>query len=299
MKKRLCAVLLALLLTLLPFMTARAADVIEPDAQGVYHVRVTTGVISGEQYILKVLSGLEASYTVSDGTTLYVDQATAGEDGVEFSFIPMQKNAAVVLLYGHFASGVASPAIVGVIRSTVSFTDIAGSWAEDSIGYMTGNGYMNGTSTTTFSPDAAMSRAMLAAVIYRIDGQPQVTGSAGFKDAQAGMWYYDAVLWASRNQIISGYDAERFGTGDNVTREQIAAALYRYAQYKGYSVTKKANLDGFIDAFRISDWARDAVAWANAAGIMTGKTSTTLEPLEQATRAEVAAMLVRFMRNAG
>lgn len=300
LRKRICTVFLVFVLVLLPVKGARAAaDVIEPDMNGVYHVRVTSGIVSGRQYILKVVSGSEASYTVTDGTTIYVDQAAAGEDGIGFSFIPMQKNAAVVLLYGEFTDGITSPVVIGVIRSTVSFTDIGGSWAEDSISYMTGNGYMNGTSSTAFSPDAPMSRAMLAAVLYRIDGQPQVTGIIGFRDVQAGVWYSDAVLWASRNQIISGYDSEQFGMDDNVTREQIAAALYRYAQHKGYDISRKSNLDGFIDAFRISDWAEDAVAWANASGIITGKTSTTLEPLEQATRAEVAAMLVRFIKNAG
>ena len=133
-------------------------------------------------------------------------------------------------------------------------------------------------------------------MLYRLEGQPAVYGSS-FADVQSGQWYSDAVAWAARNGIVTGYDNGKFGVNDNVTREQMAAILYRYANYKGYDVTDRAYLNGYIDAGSISGYAVDAMSWANAEGLVNGRTYNTLAPTGTATRAEVAAIFHRFVEN--
>lgn len=111
------------------------------------------------------------------------------------------------------------------------------------------------------------------------------------------MWYTDAIVWANANGIVAGYDDSTFGLGDSITREQLAAILYRYAQMKGYDVTEKADLTGYADSAAISGYAVEAMQWANANGIVNGMTATTLAPQGTATRAQVATMLMNFCEN--
>jgi hypothetical protein len=153
-----------------------------------------------------------------------------------------------------------------------------------------------GLSESEFAPDAQMTRAMLATVLYRLAGEPAVAGAAPFGDVSAGKWFADAVAWASANGVISGYSASVFGANDAVTREQIAVLLYRYAELMGYDVSATVDLSGYADADAIAEWAREAVAWANATGLITGRSENALAPADTATRAEVAAMLHRFAR---
>jgi hypothetical protein len=131
-------------------------------------------------------------------------------------------------------------------------------------------------------------------VLYRLDGEPAVTGTSGFTDVQSGRWYTDAVLWANQNGIVTGYGGGQFGTDDRVTREQMAAILYRYAQYKDYDVTKTTDLSAYTDAAGIGGWALAAMKWANAEGLITGTTTTTLSPDGASTRAQLATILMRF-----
>jgi hypothetical protein len=118
-----------------------------------------------------------------------------------------------------------------------------------------------------------------------------------FTDVKIGQWYTDAVVWANANNIVTGYGDGLFGTDDNVTREQMAVILYRYAQYKGYDVTAATALDGYTDASTVSGWARTAMGWANGEGLITGRTATTLAPGGETTRAEVASILMRFVED--
>jgi len=132
-------------------------------------------------------------------------------------------------------------------------------------------------------------------VLHRLEGSPAVTGANNFTDVKNGEWYTNAVIWANANDIVSGYGNGLFGTNDPITREQMAAILYRYAGYKGYDVTAAANLSAYTDAADISGWAEKAMRWANAEGLITGRTTTTLVSGGTATRAEVASILNRFV----
>ena len=154
-----------------------------------------------------------------------------------------------------------------------------------------------GTSLTTFEPNSNMTRAMLVTVLYRLEGSPDASGGSAFADVKDGEWYADAVAWASSNGIVSGYGGGIFGTNDSITREQLSAILHRYVQYKGCDTSKSAELTKFADAPSVSEWAADAIKWAVAEGLITGTTETTLDPKGAATRAQVAAILMRFAEN--
>jgi pimeloyl-ACP methyl ester carboxylesterase len=182
---------------------------------------------------------------------------------------------------------------------TNPFADLKESdWFFDDVRYVRENGLFRGTGATAFSPNAPMTRAMLATVLHRLAGEPAATGGAAFGDVPAGKWFSDAVAWASANGVINGYGANVFGTNDNVTREQIAVMLYRYAKQMGPDVSKAADLSAYADAGEISEWAREALAWANAAGLIAGRSADELAPADNATRAEVAAILHRFIEAA-
>ena len=170
-------------------------------------------------------------------------------------------------------------------------------WYHEGIDYVLLAGLFKGTSETTFEPNAAMTRAMLVTVLHRLEGTPVTTGNP-FSDVASGNWYTDAVTWANAKGIVKGYDASTFGTNDFITREQLATILYRYAQYKGYdvSVGEDTNILSYEDAGNVSEYAIPAVQWACGAGIMQGA-GAKLDPHGNATRAQVAAMLMRFIEN--
>lgn len=181
--------------------------------------------------------------------------------------------------------------------SETKFNDVsANDWFASAVDYVTGKGMMNGTADNTFSPKANTTRGMVVTVLYRLENQPS-TSAASFTDVASGAYYANAVAWANANGIVSGYGSGKFGPNDKVTREQLAAILYRYAQYKKYDVSGANSLDGYTDAQSVSSYAVPALQWANAAGIVTGKSGSKLDPKGYATRAEVAAMLMRFCEN--
>lgn len=167
-------------------------------------------------------------------------------------------------------------------------------WFYNDVKYVYEKGMMAGTAADVFAPNATTTRAMIVTILYRLEGSPAVTGTSAFVDVPAGQWYTDAVNWAAANQIVKGTSATTFAPNDSITREQMAAILYRYAQYKGYDVTKKADLSGYSDNSQVSAYAKDALAWANAAKLINGVTNTTLAPQGNATRAQVSAILHRF-----
>lgn len=181
--------------------------------------------------------------------------------------------------------------------SKTKFNDVsANDWFASAVDYVTGKGMMNGTADNTFSPKAHTTRGMVVTVLYRLENQPS-TSAASFTDVTSGAYYANAVAWANANGIVSGYGSGKFGPNDKVTREQLAAILYRYAQYKKYDVSGAKSLDGYTDAQSVSSYAVPALQWANAAGVVTGKSGSKLDPKGNATRAEVAAMLMRFCEN--
>lgn len=179
--------------------------------------------------------------------------------------------------------------------SGLPFKDVkTADWFYNDVKYVYEKGMMAGTAADVFAPNATTTRAMIVTILYRLEGSPAVTGTSAFVDVPAGQWYTDAVNWAAANQIVKGTSATTFAPNDSITREQMAAILYRYAQYKGYDVTKKADLSGYSDNGQVSAYAKDALAWANAAKLINGVTNTTLAPQGNATRAQVSAILHRF-----
>lgn len=179
--------------------------------------------------------------------------------------------------------------------SGLPFGDVkSADWFYNDVKYVYEKGMMAGTAADVFAPNATTTRAMIVTILYRLEGSPAVTGTSAFTDVPAGQWYTDAVNWAAANQIVNGTSATTFAPNDSITREQMAAILYRYAQYKGYDVTKKADLSGYSDNGQVSAYAKDALAWANAAKLINGVTNITLAPQGNATRAQVSAILHRF-----
>ncbi len=179
--------------------------------------------------------------------------------------------------------------------SGLPFGDVkSADWFYNDVKYVYEKDMMAGTAADVFAPNATTTRAMIVTILYRLEGSPAVTGTSAFVDVPAGQWYTDAVNWAAANQIVKGTSATTFAPNDSITREQMAAILYRYAQYKGYDVTKKADLSGYSDNGQVSAYAKDALAWANAAKLINGVTNTTLAPQGNATRAQVSAILHRF-----
>ena len=180
------------------------------------------------------------------------------------------------------------------------FTDVSeGAWYYDAVEYAYENGLMKGTSAATFAPGGTLSRAMLAQVLWNLEGNP--AGSAGgYSDVAPGAWYYGAVQWASNQGVVNGIgDGSSFAPDGSITREQMAVMLYRYAQYKGYDVSQAGmEVREFTDYDQISGWALEGMTWAVNAGIISGVGSNTLNPLGTASRAEAAAMLMRFLEAA-
>ncbi|MEO2774686.1 S-layer homology domain-containing protein [Flavonifractor plautii] len=181
------------------------------------------------------------------------------------------------------------------------FTDVTSrDWFYDAVAYVYDKGMMEGTTDTTFAPAMNLTRSMIAQVLYNLEERPEAPGASGFTDVAAGAWYADAVNWAAARGIVKGYDTGAFGPEDSVTREQLAAILYRYAQAKGYDTTQGGMaVREFSDSASISDWAQEAMAWAVNAQVLSGKGNGVLDPQGTATRAEVAQMLMNFGEHVG
>lgn len=179
----------------------------------------------------------------------------------------------------------------------MSFTDVkSNDWYYSSVRYAYDNGLFSGVSHDSFGPGDSMDRSMLATVLYSLDGKP-AAGKSGFADVADGAWYADAVAWAAEHGIVSGVGGGAFTPSGTITREQLAVMLYRYAQYKGYDVSKTADLSGYADQDKLSDWAAQAVQWACGSGLMNGRSAAQLAPEGTLTRAEAATMLKAFCEN--
>ena len=178
------------------------------------------------------------------------------------------------------------------------FTDVSeNDWFYSNVKYANENGLMNGTTNTTFAPNEPLTRGMLVAILYRAEGEPAVNKSIPFSDVKADMYYANAIIWAQQNGIVNGITENAFAPDDNITREQIAAIMFRYAKYKGYdaSVGENTNILSYTDADSISEYAISAMQYAVGSGLMKGKTENTINPQDNATRAEIAAILQRFL----
>ena len=167
-------------------------------------------------------------------------------------------------------------------------------WFYDEVVYVYENGLMNGVENNRFAPNTATNRAMLATILYRLAGEPAVSGDLPFTDVAAGTWYTDAVLWAAQNGIVNGLGENTFAPMNTLTREQLVTMLYRYAEAEGYDVSAAADLSGYPDAGKVQPYAQEAMSWAVAEGIVAGMEDGTLNPAGNATRAQIATILMRF-----
>ena len=177
-----------------------------------------------------------------------------------------------------------------------------GKWYHEGIHYMLDNAVMNGVGEHSFDPNGSLTRAMLVTILYRAQGTPSIDGqSHPFTDVAGGKWYSDAITWAYQNSVVNGTSATTFEPDGDITREQLATILYRYAKnIEHVDVSNRANLDEiFADANQITAYAREALSWAVADGYMKGSTSngaTKVYPKDGATRAEVATLLMRYLK---
>ena len=170
-------------------------------------------------------------------------------------------------------------------------------WFYDAVAYVYENGIMAGTSETTFEPTMELDRAMAAQLFYNLEGKPAVTGDSAFTDVTSGHWAVDAITWAAQNDIVAGIGGGLYDPDSNVTREQFAMMLYKYARFKGYDLTATGDLTQFPDDGSISFWAETALGWANGKGLINGNEDGTLAPGGTATRAQAASILANFDQN--
>ena len=179
---------------------------------------------------------------------------------------------------------------------TWPFTDVTegDDWFYDAVAYVYENGIMAGTDETTFEPFLELDRAMAAQLFYNLEGQPTVTGDSTFTDVTSGHWAVDAITWAAQNDIVAGIGGGLYDPDSNVTREQFAVMLYKYARFKGYDLTATGDLTQFPDAGSISSWAETALSWANGNGLINGHENGTIDPKGSTIRAQAASILAQF-----
>ncbi|MCC8122762.1 MAG: S-layer homology domain-containing protein [Oscillospiraceae bacterium] len=183
---------------------------------------------------------------------------------------------------------------------TAAFTDIEDHWAYEDILFMLENGYMEGVTETQFEPDGLLNRAMMVKILYAMECRPEVSGYQNpFSDVEPGTWYTESVTWAASCGIVEGYGAGLYGPMDALTREQMATILYRYAAYKGVSVTVTGDISRYSDAQAVSDWALPMVRWCVGSELMYGRTADEFVPQGTATRAEIARILHLFLLQYG
>ena len=234
-------------------------------------------------------------FTAASGGVL-VKQIGATETGEKTFYAHWQKN---VLPPPPVTPGTPSAPVTPARPAApvgLPFADVSGSdWFYNDVRYVYEKGIMDGTGIDRFSPNAPLTRAMIVTILYRMAGSPSVSGSSDFTDVAAGKWFAKAVAWAAANGIVNGYGDSLFGPNDPVTREQLAAILYRYAVYGGMTaVTLEENLGSFADTAQLSAYAIQAMNWAVGQGLINGSGSN-LVPKAQATRAQVAAIIHRYL----
>ncbi len=213
----------------------------------------------------------------ADGTSVKVYEAIKAD--TYYFFMPDQE--------------VTVSAIFAYDYPDMPFIDVnPNSWYYSAIEFVYNKGIMNGVTASTFNPDGTITRGMIVTMLWRMAGEPSAV-AAGFADVAADSYYAKAIAWAAKNGIIEGYSASTFGPNDAITREQLATVLYRYAKYLGYTTTG-SSLSGYYDASRVSSWAKDAMGWAVKNGVVTGLSSTRLNPTGTASRAEAAQMFMNF-----
>lgn len=262
-------------------------------AQGVYGDTVTLQVGSGLLWTSGsgvvgsgILVDATAGTEVAAGGALTVGHRyLAGEDAV----VVVSAQSAQWMVEGVWAQGAGGTVVV-----PLSFTDVAeGQWYYDDVRYVVEKGLFEGVGEDRFAPNSTMQRRMMTTVLHRLAGRPEVEYAPMFTDIPDGQWYTQGTIWAAGLGVVNGVGEGRFAPTSDVTRQQIAVMLYNYAVKTGRAADERGDLSGFRDASSVASWAGDAMAWAVGAGIINGSDGSLL-PGNNATRAQVAAMLHRF-----
>jgi hypothetical protein len=270
-----------------------------------YSVNLKTtvnGIIKADK--TKATAGSKVNITVTANPGYEVDEIivkdstgkkialTKNSDGT-YSFIMPSSTATVDVTFKEIASTL--PTEPG---TTMPFNDVrSGDWFYQAVQFVFSKDLFKGTSETTFSPNGNMTRGMLVTVLWRLAGSPDTSEAGVFNDVIPGAYYEKAAVWAAGNSIVSGYSSGQIAPNDNATREQMAVILYNFAKFMGYDVSATVGLESFVDGENTSSWAAEAMQWAVAVGLIGGKGNGMLDPTGNVTRAEVAAILMRFMEN--
>ena len=254
--------------------------VLEDQSGGAEKVTVTVGSTTADVTMkveLPASSGGQVLVLVNQNGTEKVLKKSIVENGKAYAEIP-------------------SGATVKVIANKKTFNDVkASDWYASAVDFVSSHELFQGVGEGNFAPKSPMTRAMLVTVLYRLEDEPATYGTASFKDVPADAWYAKAVAWAAAEGIVMG-NGDGFAPNDNITREQIATILYRYAQYLGIDVSAKGSVSRFSDGGKVSTWASNAMAWAVEVGLFQGDDSNCLNPGSNATRAEVATLMQRLVK---
>ena len=264
-------------------------------ANNSYTVTVPYGTVVKTGSFVIVTRHPRATVSALTNTRNIWSFTVTAEDGVTTAVYTVTVNTAA--LPEPITPGVDNKKPASKPEVKLPFTDVSTSdWFYDDVAFVYENGLFSGTDSRSFSPNASMTRAMLVTVLYRLEGEPTVTGRSSFTDVRSGAYYEKSVIWAAANGIVTGTDSTSFSPDAKVTREQLAAILYRYAQYRKLDTDASARLNSFTDADSVSAYASEALGWAVSEGLINGA-SGKLMPKGDATRAQVAAILHRFVKN--
>ena len=264
-------------------------------ANNSYTVTVPYGTVVKTGSFVIVTRHPRATVSALTNTRNIWSFTVTAEDGVTTAVYTVTVNTAA--LPEPITPGVDNKKPASKPEVKLPFTDVSTSdWFYDDVAFVYENGLFSGTDSRSFSPNASMTRAMLVTVLYRLEGEPTVTGRSSFTDVRSGAYYEKSVIWAAANGIVTGTDSTSFSPDAKVTREQLAAILYRYAQYRKLDTDASAKLNSFTDADSVSAYASEALGWAVSEGLINGA-SGKLMPNGDASRAQVAAILHRFVKN--
>lgn len=264
-------------------------------ANNSYTVTVPYGTVVKTGSFVIVTRHPRATVSALTNTRNIWSFTVTAEDGVTTAVYTVTVNTAA--LPEPITPGVDNKKPASKPEVKLPFTDVSTSdWFYDDVAFVYENSLFSGTDSRSFSPNASMTRAMLVTVLYRLEGEPTVTGRSSFTDVRSGAYYEKSVIWAAANGIVTGTDSTSFSPDAKVTREQLAAILYRYAQYRKLDTDASAKLNSFTDADSVSAYASEALGWAVSEGLINGA-SGKLMPKGDATRAQVAAILHRFVKN--
>ena len=271
----------------------------EPEYTGKYSYEIFTtvgdnGAIDVDRYATE---GDDVTITVSPDEAYLLDELTITSGGKDvevtdngdgtYTFTMPSGDVKIEVTFAEDPDWEEEPAM--------PFVDVdENDWFYDVVLYAYENGLMTGTSADTFAPNTATTRGMIVSMLARLEGVTSAE-DAGFADVAANDWYATAVNWAASVGVVNGYEDNTFRPNAPITREQMAAILYNYADYKGYDVSARADLSDYADAADVSGWAEDVLSWANAEGLINGMTATTIDPQGATTRAQTAAMFERFL----